>query len=84
MGSPADTPVCITRGEKPRPGWGNGAMAVHDWIAPVVLERPSRSRAHFLSTIDKYFLFVRTGIGVLQIDPGDFNRARPMCPMCLL
>ena len=42
------------------------------------LDRPSRSRAHFLSTIGKYFQFVRTGIGEPQIDPGDFNRARPL------
>ncbi len=46
-------------------------------IGRVRLDRPSRSRAHFLSTIGKYFLFVRTGIGAPQIDPGDFNRARP-------
>ena len=32
------------------------------------LDRPSRSRVHFLSMIGKYFLFVRTGIGVPQID----------------
>ena len=43
-------------------------LAVHDWIAPVDLER----------TIGKYFLFVRTGIGAPQINPGDFNRARPL------
>ena len=42
------------------------------------LDRPSRSRAPFLSTIGKYFLFVRTGIGAPQIDPGDFNHARPV------
>ncbi len=42
------------------------------------LDRPSRSRAHFLSMIGKYFLFVRTGTGAPQIDPGDFNRARPL------
>ena len=46
------------------------------------LDRPNRSRAHFLSTIGKYFLFGRTGIGAPQIDPGDFNRAQPLMEMC--
>ncbi len=45
-------------------------LAVHDWIAW------STEGAPLLSTIGKYFVFVRTGIVSAQIDPGNFNRAR--------
>ena len=39
----------------------------------VRLDRLDRLRVPLLSTVGKYFLFVRTGIGASQIDPGDFN-----------
>ncbi len=42
------------------------------------LDRLGRLKAPLLSTIGKYFLLVRTRIGVPQIDPCDFNRAQPL------
>ena len=39
------------------------------------------ARAILLSMIDKHFLLERTGVGVLQVDPNDFNRARPICQL---
>ncbi len=44
-------------------------------VDPAWLDRLSRLRAPLLSC---FVLFVRTGIGALQIDPGDFNCARPI------
>ena len=42
---------------------------------------PERSRSIHLYTIVKYFLFERTGVAALQIDPGHDKNARPVeCP----
>ncbi len=65
-----DVQQCYNIKEKvPTPTDGLGV------IGRARLSWPEHSRSILLYTIVKYFLFERTGVGALQIDPGHDKRA---------